>query len=116
MRRRDPGRPRALLDSSRTPAIGPLTFVGTLLAAPSDETFRRSMSTVSGSGRVARYGTGSVASMTSDAPFALTRDVIDFTRTPVFPPAADPDAPVSAAATAIVTDKRKALVAVTTWR
>src|SRR3954469_2186397 len=38
------------------------------------------MSSVRGSGRVATYGTGSVASMTSDVPLLVTRELIVFRR------------------------------------
>src|ERR1041384_5611214 len=62
------------------PEIGPLPFEGKV-ARPSTDTLRKSMYTVSRSGRVATYGTGSLASMTSDVPALVARDVIVFRRT-----------------------------------
>ena len=51
----------------------------TELATSPAATLRKSSSTVSGSGRVGDvYATGSVASMTSDAPFASTRALMVF--------------------------------------
>jgi hypothetical protein len=47
------GAPSASIGSTETPAIGPLGFDATELATPSAVTLRKSMSTVSGSGRVA---------------------------------------------------------------
>ena len=77
------------------------------LATPAAATLRKSMSTVSGSGRVATYGSGSLASkISAAAPFASTRELI-FSRTAVAPaPLAEPDALKSTPAA--TTDKQSA--------
>src|SRR5437764_8990961 len=82
MRTRDTGDPIASVASTVTPAIGPFGSSFAILATGSAPTLRKSITTVSGSGRVAMYGTGSLASMTNDALRALTRDVIAVSRAP----------------------------------
>src|ERR1700676_4994449 len=73
---RDPGASAGSAGSTATAAIALLAFAATEFAIPSAVTLRKSTRTVSGSGRVATYGTGSLASMRSDAPFALARELI----------------------------------------
>src|SRR6185436_17507353 len=72
MRTRDAGRPSDSAASIDTPAIGLFELATTELATEPAPTLRKSSSSVSGSGRVAVYATGSLASMTSDAPLAPT--------------------------------------------
>src|SRR5437870_2188202 len=74
------GLPPASPGSIATPAIGPFAFAAKL-ARPSTETLRKSIYKVSGSGRVATYGTGSLASITSDVPALVAREVIVLRRT-----------------------------------
>src|SRR5947208_11874730 len=65
--------------STATSAIGALPRA-TKLASVSALTLRKSIYKVSGSGRVATYGTGSLASITTDMPVVVERDVIVFSR------------------------------------
>ena len=68
IRTRAIGTPIDSTRSTSTPAMRPVFFDATALVTPSAPTLRKSSSTVSGSGLVVRYGTGSLASMTSDGP------------------------------------------------
>src|SRR6185436_12915095 len=68
LRQREAGWPSDSAASIETPAIGLFALATTELATSLAATFLKSSSTVSGSGLVAVYATGSVASMTSDAP------------------------------------------------
>ena len=81
MRTRDAGRPSDSAASIDTPAIGLFELATTELATEPAPTLRKSSSSVSGSGRVAVYATGSLASMTSDAPLAPTFELIAVSRT-----------------------------------
>jgi len=66
-----------LVASTPTRAIGPPPADDSEFARPSPSTPRKSRITVRGSGRLVTYGAGSVASMTSDAPLAFKREVMD---------------------------------------
>src|SRR3954447_18590312 len=66
--------------STATAAIALLASPSTVLVTAPAATLRKSMRSVRGSGRVATYGTGSVASMTSDVPWLVTRELIVFRR------------------------------------
>src|SRR5258705_8923036 len=82
MRTRAAGAPNDSTGSTDTPAMGLLALDDTELATPSPVTLRRSMLIVSGSGLVATYPTGSVASIMSDEPLLLTRELMVISRTP----------------------------------
>src|SRR5262245_60978237 len=73
---RDAGDPIDSAASTVTPAIGLLGSSLVSFATGSAPTLRNSSSNVSASGRVATYGTGSLASITSDAFLAFTREVM----------------------------------------
>src|SRR5512140_1623443 len=66
--------------STVTAATGPAGVAATRLATPAAVASRRSTSTVSGSGRLVTYATGSDASSTTDAPRALAFAVMLFSR------------------------------------
>src|SRR5690348_359062 len=107
MRTRDAIVSDASIGSTSTPAIGLFALGATELATPSTATLRKSTTTVSGSGRVATYATGSVASITSDAPFELTRALIVLRRTPdVVAVRSGPAALTSAPAASVATSAR----------
>src|SRR5262249_62235635 len=76
MRTREAGAPIDSVASTGTPAIGLFGSSLASFATGSAPTLRKSSSNVSASGRVATYGTGSLASITSDAFFAFTREVM----------------------------------------
>src|SRR5438067_700881 len=79
---REAGAPMDSASSTATDAIGLWAFAATELARPAAPTLRKSRRTVSGSGRVATYGTGALASMRSEAPLPLTREEIAVSRWP----------------------------------
>ena len=81
IRTRDAGAPSDSAASIATDAIGLLALAATELATPSAPTLRKSSSRVSGSGRDATYDTGSLASMTSEAPLPLTFALMVVSRT-----------------------------------
>src|SRR5215467_5936282 len=80
MRTREAGDPMDSAASTETPAIGLFGSSLASFATGSAPTLRNSSSNVSASGRVATYGTGSLASITSDAFFAFTREVMAVSR------------------------------------
>src|SRR6186713_1348656 len=95
------------------PALGRIE-----LARPSVPTLRKSSTTLNGSGLVEMYGTGSVASMTSDAPLELTRELMVFRRTPLVAAgvsAADPARSASTHAKTTVRERATPLVTVIPW-
>src|SRR4051794_37114183 len=76
MRTRETGEPIDSAASTATDAIGAVARPALGDATAAASTLRKSTTTVSGSGRVATYGTGSVASMTSVALRASPREVM----------------------------------------
>jgi hypothetical protein len=102
-----------------TDSIALFSSGATLLITASAATLRKSMSSVRGSGRVATYGTGSVASMTSDVPLLVTRELIVFRRIAGVAVAPELDSGLDADTSAPVntTDRTRALPFITlTWR
>src|ERR1019366_2077306 len=107
MRTREPGAPSESPDSIRTAVIGLFAVAATELARPSDPTLRKSRSTVRASGRVATYGTGTLVSISSDAPLLLTGEEIAVSRgAAAADESASPDARTSTPAS--VTDTKRA--------
>src|SRR5829696_5544009 len=115
-RTRDAGRPSDSAASIDTPAIGLFELATTELATEPAPTLRKSSSSVSGSGRVAVYATGSLASMTSDAPLAPTLELIAVSRTLSGGGALGPEALTSVPAVATMEIRATARVRVITWR
>src|SRR4030095_3632866 len=116
MRTRDAGRPSDSAASIDTLAIGPLAPAATELATAWAATFRRSTNSVSGSGLVAVYATGSLASITSAAPLAPTLALIAVSRTLSGAGAIGPEASTRVPAVATLENKAQARVTVITWR
>src|SRR6266446_8441223 len=106
MRTRETGEPIDSAGSTVTPAIGPFGSSLVTLVIGSAPTLRKSSTSVNASGRVVTYGTGSLASITSDALRALTRELMPVSRASeifVAPAACD----TTPEAAAIATDRYK---------
>ena len=111
------GAPSDSSGSTVTPAIGLRPLAEKAFATPSPLTFRKSTVMVSGSGRAATYPTGSVASITSDAPLLWTREVIAVSRAlAVIAVAAGPDARSSVPAVTTVRNRARPLFTATPCR
>src|SRR5689334_17569901 len=93
--------------STYTAAIDSRTLLATEWTVSLAEVLRNSRMMVTGSGRVATYGAGSLSSMTSDVAFALTRRPMSVIRAWGLSYAA-PDALSRAAATATVKTRGRA--------
>ena len=116
MRTRELRAPIRSVASTPTRAIGPPAAEDGELERLWLSTPRKSSTTVSGSGRLVTYGAGSVTSMTSDAPFACIRDVMDFSCTAgAAGDSADPVRPAAYATSDNITERAKPRVRVTTW-
>jgi hypothetical protein len=123
IRTRDSGAPAKADDSTTTAAIGLLASGRKRLTTPTAPTLRKSTSTVSGSGRVATYAAGSLASMTTAVPALSTRVPIALNRArgsfvPGLGPAPLTSAPARTTATATHTPTNHRLPPLTsheTW-
>src|SRR5262245_34730448 len=114
-RTRDAGAPSDSAASITPDPMGLLALAPTELATPSAPTLRKSIRRVSGSGRDATYDTGSLASMTSEAPLPLTFALTVVSRTEgtvAFGPSGRSEAWSSAPAAATVVQRARHRVTV----
>ena len=118
IRTRAIGTPIDSTRSTTTSVMTPGRFAARALVTPSAPTLRKSSRTVSGSGRVVRYGTGSLASMTSDGPVRPARSLmlLSLALGAAGVSAAVPGRPPATPATAAVRTRARPLVTVTASR